>query len=172
MARGRFRGDYARWEKAPGNPVCEVDLAADAMLRERLTALDGEAGWLSEETADSAERLLTSKAWVVDPIDGTRDYIRGRSGWAVSVALVEGGKVSSGSVLKWDGESIMGVARADLPGLIDETTAVDPGGHGLRALDYFMGNRTPHRDATLRGAVHALAKGRGRRLAKLAEKRD
>ena len=96
MAAGRFEGDYHRWEKAPGNPVCEVDLAADAMLRERLTALDPDAGWLSEETADSAERLLTSKAWVVDPIDGTRDFIRGRSGWAVSVALVEGGQVRLG----------------------------------------------------------------------------
>ena len=96
MARWRWRGDYKRWEKTPGHPVCEVDLEADALLRERLGRLDPEAGWLSEETIDSAERLLQSRAWVVDPIDGTRDFIRGRSGWAVSVALVEGGKVRLG----------------------------------------------------------------------------
>ncbi len=96
MALKSWRGDFARWEKAPGNPVCEIDLAVDHWLREQLSNLDPEAGWLSEETADTAERLLQSKAWVVDPIDGTRDYIRGRPGWAVSVALVEGGKVRLG----------------------------------------------------------------------------
>jgi myo-inositol-1(or 4)-monophosphatase len=96
MALANWQGDYRRWEKAPGDPVSEIDLAADRMLRERLLKLDPEAGWLSEETADSAERLMGSRTWVVDPIDGTRDFIRGRSGWAVSVALVEGGKVMLG----------------------------------------------------------------------------
>lgn len=96
LALSRWQGDYKRWEKSPGHPVCDVDLECDALLRQRLSALDPEAGWLSEETADSAERLLQSKAWVVDPIDGTRDFIRGRSGWAISVALVEGGKVRLG----------------------------------------------------------------------------
>lgn len=73
--------------------------------------------------------------------------------------LVEGGQVTSGSVLKWTGESIMGVPRAELPGLIEEATTVDPARHGLRALDYFMGNRTPYRDARLRGAVIGLSLG-------------
>ncbi|MGV3480922.1 MAG: 3'(2'),5'-bisphosphate nucleotidase CysQ [Sphingobium sp.] len=91
MALSRCESDYKRWEKAPGNPVCEIDHAVNDMLRERLYALDPEAGWLSEETVDSAERLLVPRIWVIDPIDGTRDYMRGRPGWAVSVALVEGG---------------------------------------------------------------------------------
>ncbi|MCD2315026.1 3'(2'),5'-bisphosphate nucleotidase CysQ [Sphingomonas sp. IC-11] len=88
----RFRTDFARWEKVPGNPVCEVDLAVDRMLRERLSVLLPDAGWLSEETADNPDRLAHRRIWVVDPIDGTRDYIRGRAGWAVSVALVEDGR--------------------------------------------------------------------------------
>lgn len=88
----RFRTDFARWEKVPGNPVCEVDLAVDTMLRERLSRLLPDAGWLSEETADHPDRLARDRIWVVDPIDGTRDYIRGRAGWAVSVALVETGR--------------------------------------------------------------------------------
>lgn len=96
MALRRWEGEFAKWEKSPGNPVSEVDLEADRMLRERLCALDPEAGWLSEETADSAERLLRHRTWVVDPIDGTRDFIRGRDGWAVSVALVEGGRAILG----------------------------------------------------------------------------
>ncbi|OBB23758.1 sugar kinase, partial [Mycolicibacterium peregrinum] len=73
--------------------------------------------------------------------------------------LVEGGQVTSGSVLKWTGESIMGVPRDELHALIEQATAVDPASHGLRALDYFMGNRTPHRDARLRGAVVGLTLG-------------
>src|SRR3546814_14596112 len=47
-----------------------------------------EAGWLSEETADNEDRLSCRAMWCVDPIDGTRDFIRGRPGWCVSVALV------------------------------------------------------------------------------------
>jgi len=86
-----FRTDFRRWEKAPGDPVSEVDLHIDRLLRHRLTALLPEAGWLSEETADNADRLGCDRVWVVDPIDGTRDYIRGRPGWCVSVALVEAG---------------------------------------------------------------------------------
>lgn len=83
---------YRQWEKVPGHPVCDVDLLLDGFLRDRLRAIDPEAGWLSEETVDSAERLLGVRTWVVDPIDGTRDFLRGRPGWAVSVALVEGGR--------------------------------------------------------------------------------
>ncbi len=86
----RWRTDFERWEKAPGNPVCQVDLDVDALLRERLMALAPDAGWLSEETVDDAVRLNHRRVWVVDPIDGTRDYIRGREGWAVSIALVDG----------------------------------------------------------------------------------
>ena len=85
-----------QWEKVPGHPVCEADLSVDAMLRERLAVIDPEAGWLSEETADTAHRLGVSRVWVVDPIDGTRDYLRGRPGWAVSVALVEDGALLLG----------------------------------------------------------------------------
>ncbi len=87
-----WRGDFEQWEKSPGNPVSEVDLAVDLFLQKRLAELDPEAGWLSEETADSAERLLLPRVWVVDPIDGTRDFVRGRRGWAISIALVEGGR--------------------------------------------------------------------------------
>ena len=92
MALARWRTDFRRWEKEPGSPVCEVDLDVDRMLRVRLEALLPDAGWLSEETADAPDRLRARQVWVVDPIDGTRDYIRGRAGWCVSVALVEDGQ--------------------------------------------------------------------------------
>ena len=89
LAEARSGTGYERWEKVPGHPVCDVDLEVNAFLKEHLTAIDPEAGWLSEETLDASDRIERRRLWVVDPIDGTRDYLRGRSGWAVSVALVE-----------------------------------------------------------------------------------
>jgi myo-inositol-1(or 4)-monophosphatase len=89
IAASRSGSAYRRWEKVPGHPVCDVDLEVDAFLREHLDRLDPEAGWLSEETLDASDRIERRRLWVVDPIDGTRDYLRGRPGWAVSVALVE-----------------------------------------------------------------------------------
>ena len=89
IAASRSGSGFRRWEKVPGQPVCEVDIEVDAFLREHLTALDPDAGWLSEETIDASDRIERRRLWVVDPIDGTRDYLRGRPGWSVSVALVE-----------------------------------------------------------------------------------
>ncbi len=89
IAADRCGTDYKSWEKVPGQPVCDVDLAVDAFLREQLAAIDPEAGWLSEESLDDSDRIERRRLWVVDPIDGTRDYLRNRPGWCVSVALVE-----------------------------------------------------------------------------------
>ena len=80
------------WEKSKGHPVSETDLAVDALLKQRLGALAPNIGWLSEETVDHPDRLSMSRQWLVDPIDGTRDFIRGRTGWAVSVALISAGR--------------------------------------------------------------------------------
>jgi len=89
IAAARSGTDYKSCEKVPGYPVCDVDLEVDAYLRERLMALDPSAGWLSEETLDDSDRIERDRLWVVDPIDGTRDFLRGRPGWCVSAALVE-----------------------------------------------------------------------------------
>ncbi|MBX7501178.1 3'(2'),5'-bisphosphate nucleotidase CysQ [Qipengyuania sp. YG27] len=90
--------DLNAWEKRPGDPVCEADLAVDAFLKRELGALLPAAGWLSEETADDPARLDHDLIWLVDPVDGTRDFIRGRSGWAVSVALISGGRPLIGAL--------------------------------------------------------------------------
>ena len=92
LALARSKQGYRRWEKAGGEPVCEVDLAVDVLLRERLSAIDPDAAWLSEESVDDKTRLAAERVWVVDPIDGTRDFLRGRPGWAVSIALVDRGR--------------------------------------------------------------------------------
>jgi myo-inositol-1(or 4)-monophosphatase len=83
--------DAKVWEKSKDNPVSDIDIAVDALLTKRLRAILPEAAWLSEETIDDPSRLDARLLWLVDPIDGTRDYVRGRSGWCVSVALVAEG---------------------------------------------------------------------------------
>jgi myo-inositol-1(or 4)-monophosphatase len=89
IAAARCGSAFRRWEKVPGHPVCDIDLEVDSFLHENLRPLDPEAGWLSEETLDVSDRYECRRVWIVDPIDGTRDYLRGRPGWCVSVALVE-----------------------------------------------------------------------------------
>ena len=80
------------WTKDNDSPVCAADIEVDVFLRRELCALLPAAGWLSEESVDHPERLARGLCWLVDPVDGTRDFIAGRRGWAVSVALVSAGK--------------------------------------------------------------------------------
>jgi myo-inositol-1(or 4)-monophosphatase len=94
-----FGTDLVVTEKAPDQPLTAADLAADAVLREELGGARPGYGWLSEETADSPERLGRERAWIVDPIDGTRSFIAGRREFAISVGLVEGGAALLGIVL-------------------------------------------------------------------------
>lgn len=91
IAMSRWPGaghELKSWDKGADSPVSDADLEVDAFLRRELAALLPAAGWLSEESVDHPERLGKGLCWLVDPIDGTRDFIRGRTGWAVSVALV------------------------------------------------------------------------------------
>ncbi|WP_374573143.1 3'(2'),5'-bisphosphate nucleotidase CysQ [Phenylobacterium sp.] len=85
--------------KEGNSPVTNADLAADALLKERLTAARPDYGWLSEETADNPERLGRRRLFVVDPIDGTRAFLKDRPWWAVSVAVVEETRPVAGVVV-------------------------------------------------------------------------
>jgi len=76
--------------KGGGSPVTDADLAVDRFLREGARAILPQAGWLSEESADSPER--------VDPIDGTTAFVRGDPRWSISLALVEKGRPIVGIV--------------------------------------------------------------------------
>ncbi len=74
------------------------DAEANAVLVRALRQLRPEDGLLSEEEQDSAARLGKSRVWIIDPLDGTREYAEGRSDWAVHVALAIGGRASVGAV--------------------------------------------------------------------------
>ncbi len=91
LALRHFHGPEDWWDKTPNNPVSRADLEVDAWLKAELASARPDDGWLSEETADTPDRLACRRVWIIDPIDGTRDFVRGRTGWAVSVALVEDG---------------------------------------------------------------------------------
>jgi myo-inositol-1(or 4)-monophosphatase len=91
-----FRKDPRAWTKAGNSPVSEADMAVDTLLKERLLAARSDYGWLSEETEDDLARLGRRRAFVVDPIDGTREFLAGRPGWGVSLAVVEAGRTRAG----------------------------------------------------------------------------
>ncbi|MEW5420422.1 3'(2'),5'-bisphosphate nucleotidase CysQ [Amorphus sp. 3PC139-8] len=98
IALGYFDTDVRRWTKGDDSPVTEADIAVDRFLRERLGAARPEFGWLSEETADTAERLSRQNVFVVDPIDGTRAFIRGADEWTISLAIVTDGRPVAAAV--------------------------------------------------------------------------
>ena len=84
--------------KADKSPVTDADLAVDLWLREHLSAARPAYGWLSEETVDDPSRLDCERVFIVDPIDGTRAYVKGKPWWGVSIAIVEAGRPLVGVV--------------------------------------------------------------------------
>ncbi|TXM95797.1 3'(2'),5'-bisphosphate nucleotidase CysQ, partial [Methylobacterium sp. WL103] len=100
------------WSKAGGSPVTEADVAVDTFLKIRLSQIVPEAAWLSEETADDAERIGHDLVWIVDPIDGTRAFLSGHRDWSIAVALLKAGEPVVGFVnapaLGHDYEAIRG----------------------------------------------------------------
>ena len=82
--------------KAGHDPVTEADRALDAVLRKELLR-DGE-GWLSEESVDDPVRLQRSRVWVVDPLDGTLEFVEGIPEFCVSIGFVENGRPVAGGI--------------------------------------------------------------------------
>jgi myo-inositol-1(or 4)-monophosphatase len=89
LALSLFGTELKNWIKGTSSPVSEADIAVNDLLEARLRSATSDYGWLSEESADDADRLSRRRVWIVDPIDGTRSYLAGKPDWCVSVALVE-----------------------------------------------------------------------------------
>ncbi|MEM6461122.1 MAG: 3'(2'),5'-bisphosphate nucleotidase CysQ [Pseudomonadota bacterium] len=96
IAMRYFRNDPDVWYKNGRSPVSEADIAVNRFLHAELLAQRPGYGWLSEETEDDKSRLNGDPVFVVDPIDGTRAYLRGDDHWCVSVAVVRNGKSVAG----------------------------------------------------------------------------
>ncbi|HVQ35299.1 MAG TPA: inositol monophosphatase family protein [Candidatus Bathyarchaeia archaeon] len=98
VRRARLSPEAVRL-KGDGSPVTDLDRDVDLFLRDELTKLAPESGWLSEESPDDGSRRTAPYAWIVDPIDGTKELIAGRDEIAISVALVRLGAVVAAAVV-------------------------------------------------------------------------
>ena len=108
VLEGYRAGDAWVRAKADGSPVTAVDLAADAIIREGLTALDPAIPYLSEEheIPPYEVRRGWSRYWLVDPLDGTKEFVDRTGEFTVNVALIE------------DGEPVLGVVVAPAAGVL------------------------------------------------------
>ncbi len=106
---GKIQTEY----KSGHDPVTEADRALDIALRKNLLR-DGE-GWLSEESADDLSRLDRERVWVVDPLDGTREFVQGIPEFCVSIAMVERGRpVAAGLCNPVTNETFIGAVDCGL----------------------------------------------------------
>lgn len=89
-------GKIASTLKDGGDPVTEADKVLDKVLKEAL--LHNNEGWLSEETVDDQSRLKKERVWIVDPIDGTREFIKGIPEWCMSIAYIVNGRPEAAGI--------------------------------------------------------------------------
>jgi myo-inositol-1(or 4)-monophosphatase len=82
---------FAIDQKGRDNPVTTADFEADSEIKRLLSGPFPKYGWLSEETADNPDRLLCRRAWIVDPLDGTKEFIQGIPEFVIAIALAEEG---------------------------------------------------------------------------------
>ena len=90
--------DVRTWDKSKNHPVTEADVAVDDLIRERLMTARPNYGWLSEESALSNETRRADRVWIVDPIDGTRAFMRGEPYWCIGAGVLERGQARVGVV--------------------------------------------------------------------------
>ena len=123
-----FSGTYRRWSKPGGSPVTEADLAIDNYLKETLCKARPDYGWLSEESQDDPARLAAQRVFVVDPIDGTVAFMKGRPHFTICAAIVEENRPLAGVVYN--------------PAREECFTARRDGGAFLNGRRIIAGNRT------------------------------
>ena len=98
LALSFYKGEFRTWTKGANDPVTEADLEVNDLLHDRLLGARPGYGWLSEETEDDKSRLTASEFWIVDPIDGTRAFAKGRPHFSISAALIADGRPVLGVV--------------------------------------------------------------------------
>ncbi len=83
-----YKSKYSITDKSYHNPVTDADHAANAAIRDIILREFPTDGWLSEETVDSEDRLEKSRVWIIDPLDGTKEFIEGVPNFTISIGLV------------------------------------------------------------------------------------
>lgn len=124
----RFHSEGVKTEfKKTGDPVTAADRAVNQLLSGMLPR-SGD-GWLSEESADDRTRLSKDRVWIVDPLDGTKEFIAGIPEWSVSIALVERGQAVAGGICNpLTGEMVLGSLETGIVVRPKANTIVSPSG--------------------------------------------
>jgi len=91
VIRNWYDAAYTVKEKAADSPVTEADTEANRAIQDAILTAFPDDGWLSEETVDSAERLAKRRTWIIDPLDGTKEFIKHIPEFCVCIGLVEAG---------------------------------------------------------------------------------
>lgn len=98
IASSHWQGTPKTWFKDDDSPVSAADIEVDTALRDALCHARPTYGWMSEESPEDLDRLEREQCFILDPIDGTRAFLRGEETWAVSLAVVSGGRPTAAVV--------------------------------------------------------------------------
>jgi 3'(2'), 5'-bisphosphate nucleotidase len=158
-----YDGAFAVEHKADDSPLTAADLASHRRIVEGLHRLTPEIPVLSEESADTdiATRRGWSRLWLVDPLDGTREFIKRNGEFTVNIALIEDGVATFGVIQApvtgelWWGDLVHGAYRRDAVGEI-ALTARTPALPPLR-----VAASRSHRDARTEAFMAKMAADRG-----------
>jgi 3'-phosphoadenosine 5'-phosphosulfate (PAPS) 3'-phosphatase len=104
------RAAAARYTKSDGSPVTDADLAADRIIRAALAAAFPDDAILTEEGADDPTRLGSKRCWIVDPIDGTQQFVDRTGEFDVLIALVEGDRPTAGVLYQPTTDTLLAAA--------------------------------------------------------------
>jgi len=140
-----YEGDYTVREKSSDSPVTEADTEANRCIHEHIIAAFPDDGWLSEETRDSPARLQKPRVWIIDPLDGTKEFIKHIPEFCVCIGLVE------------NGEPILGVTYNPVR---DEMFAAERGaGTTLNGENVGVSTQTTLAEATVLASRSEVSRG-------------
>jgi 3'(2'), 5'-bisphosphate nucleotidase len=152
----RFYGTASAVSKEGGSPVTEADHAANAVIVAALADAFPADAILSEESADSAARLEVERVWIVDPLDGTKEFLAQNGEFAIMIGLAVRGRAVLGAVYQPANDILFAAAEGqgawvERGGERTPLRAGAPGKDGLR----LVGSRS-HPDALLVRMQEAL----------------
>jgi len=133
--------------KADGSPVTNGDLEVNRLIHEALFSVFPDDGWLSEEAPDDPIRLQKNRVWILDPIDGTKPFIKSLPQFTISLGLIDRGQASIGIIFNPATREYFCAVRGEHPTLNGSPIQVRrTTGHRLS----FMVNAGPINRATIR----------------------
>ncbi|MGO4851578.1 inositol monophosphatase family protein [Phaeovulum sp. W22_SRMD_FR3] len=141
--------------KGPGDFVTRADREAERSIKEELRAARPSYGWVGEETGEEAGEDPTRR-WLVDPLDGTTNFLHGLPHWAVSIALEHKGEIVSAVVFDAAKDEMFWAEKGGGAFMNDTRLRVS----GRRSLnDAILGTGVPHMGkATLPATLQDLAR--------------